>query len=326
MRLAVVVTFFAWAYVLCGSLPYAYGDVINAPDAYVLEHTEIQAGLAASAYTFEGEDGISESDVKLTGYIDIGILSYGQLGMSYLADGGMVLNAKVAVIKEGLAVPAFSLGVQNGFGPERVDCFSGPPGTPDSLGNIIGVWDEEGFYNYDHAQNWSVYGVASKDMRYLTGLPVTLSLGIGIGRFVGVIGEGGAMGIGSAVANGLFGSLAWKATDNLALAMEVDGRDLNLGMDYRVNRYVNLHLAWGEAEMTLLPPEDQNRRDIMQNSKVTVAISSRFGPLFGARRLELEREQQRIERARQRLDELESRRRAAESELQRLRDLLDERR
>ncbi len=55
-------------------------------------------------------------------------------------------------------------------------------------------------------------------------------------------------------------------------------------------------------------------------------MSSRFGPLFGASRLELEREQQRIERARQRLEELEARRRSAESELQRLRDLLDERR
>jgi hypothetical protein len=134
------------------------------------------------------------------------------------------------------------------------------------------------------------------------------------------------MGIGSAVANGLFGSMVWRAADNLSFAMEVDGRDLNLGMDYRVSRYVNLHLAWGEVEMTTFPPEGQNRQDIMQNSKVTVAVSSRFGPIFGARRLELEREQQRIERARQRLDELEARRRSAESELQRLRDLLDERR
>ncbi|HRW78952.1 MAG TPA: hypothetical protein P5207_09820, partial [Candidatus Sabulitectum sp.] len=132
-----------------GSLPYAYGDVINAPDAYVLEHTEVEIGLAASAYSFEDSTGAADSDVKLTGYIDIGILSYGQIGASYLADGGLVLNAKVAILKEGITVPAFSLGVQNGLGAERVDCFSGPPGTPDSTGTISSIWDEDGFYNYD---------------------------------------------------------------------------------------------------------------------------------------------------------------------------------
>jgi hypothetical protein len=95
-------------------------------------------------------------------------------------------------------------------------------------------------------------------------------------------------------------------------------------MSYAVGRHVNLRLAWAELEQVLFPPEGQNKQDVMQNSKITISVSSRFGPLFGVGRLELEREQQRIERARTRLDELEARRRAAESELQRLRDLLDE--
>lgn len=309
-----------------GSLPYAYGGVVNAPEAYVLEHTEIEVGIAASAYSFEDSTGASESDIKFTGFMNIGILSYGEIGAAYLADGGVVVNAKVAILKEGITVPAFSLGVQNAFAPEKVDCFTGPPGTPDESGNISSTWDEDGYYNYAHAQNWSVYGVGSKDLRYLIGAPLTLNLGIGIGRFVGVIGEGGAGGIGSSIANGLFGSLVWEPGDNIALALEVDGRDMNIGMDYAVSRHINLHIAWGEMEMTLLPPEGQNFQDIQQNSKVTIAMSSRFGPIFGASRLELEREQQRIERARQRLEELEARRRSAESELQRLRDLLDERR
>ena len=308
-----------------GSLPYAYADVINAPDAYVLEHTEVELGLAASAYSFEDSTGASDSDVKITAYMNIGILSYGQIGASYLADGGLVLNAKVAILKEGITVPAFALGVQNGIGAERVDCFSGPPGTPDSLGRYDSWWDEDGFYKYNHAQNWSVYGVASKDLRYLMGAPLTVNLGIGIGRFVGVI-DSGALGIGSSISNGLFGSLVWDPNETVSVAFEMDGRDLNLGLDYSVSRHVDLHLAWAELEQTLFPAEGQNRQDIQQNSKVTVSVSTRFGPLFGAGRLELEREQQRIERARQRLDELEARRRAAESELQRLRDLLDERR
>jgi|GEM_PF-254368 len=326
MRLIAFGLFICAVAASAGSLPYSYGDVVNAPDAYVLEHTEIEIGLGASAYSFEDSLGVSASDVKITGFVNFGILSYGQIGASYLADGGMVFNAKVAILKEGISVPAFSLGVQNGFGGNHVDCFSGPPGLPDSTGRVLGYWDEEGFYNYDHSQNWSVYGVASKDMRYLLGLPLTVNLGIGIGRFVGVVGEGGAMNIGSAVANGLFGSLVWKPAEAISVAFEMDSRDFNLGLDYALGKHVDLHLAWAELEMTLFPPEGQNRQDVMQNSKVTVAVSSRFGPLFGAGRLELEREQQRIERARQRLEELEARRRSAESELQRLRDLLDERR
>ena len=309
--------------VFAGSLPYAYGGVINAPDAYVLEHTEVEVGIAASAFSFEDSLSNSDSDVKLTGYLKFGILSYGDLGAAYLADGGLVINAKVAILKEGIAVPAFALGVQNGIGSEHVDCFSGPPGTPDSTGSVSGYWDEEGMYNYAHTQNWSVYGVATKDMRYLMGMPVTVNLGIGIGRFVGIV-DSGALGIGSSIANGLFGSVVWEPGEDFSLAFEMDGRDLNLGMTYAVGKHVNLHLAWAELEQTVFPPENQNRQDVMQNSKITIAVSSRFGPLLGAGRLELEREQQRIERARTRLEELEARRRAAESELQRLRDLLDE--
>ncbi len=312
------------AAVFAGSLPYAYGGVINAPNAYVLEHTEVEVGIAATAFSFEDSLGVADSDIKLTGYLKFGILSYGDIGAAYLADGGFVVNAKVAILKEGIAVPAFALGVQNGIGSEHVDCFSGPPGEPDSTGRIPGIWDQDGLYNYSHAQSWSVYGVASKDMRYLIGMPVTLNLGIGIGRFVGVIGEGGAMGIGSSIANGLFGSMVWEPGEDFSLAFEMDGRDFNLGMTYAVGKHVNLHLAWAELEQTLFAPEGQNKQDVMQNSKITIAVSSRFGPLLGAGRLELEREQQCIERARTRLDELEARRRAAESELQRLRDLLDE--
>lgn len=324
MRYAIIgLLLFAFS-VFAGSLPFAYGGVVNAPDAYVLEHTEIELGVAASAFSFEDSLGVADSDIKLTGYLDFGILSYGQIGVSYLADGGLVINAKLAVLKEGIAVPAFSLGMQNGIGPTRVDCFSGPPGVADSAGVFTTGWDEDGMYNYNHSQNWSVYGVASKDMRYLLGMPVTVNLGIGIGRFVGVIGEGGALGIGSSIANGLFGSIVWQPSEDFAIAFEMDGKDFNMGMDYSVAKSVDLHLAWGELEQTLFPAEGQNKQDIMQNSKITIAISSRFGPILGAGRLELEREQQRIERARTRLDELEARRRAAESELQRLRDLLDE--
>ncbi len=297
--------------VQAGSLPFSRSGVLDCPDAYVLQHTEIEVQLAAAAYSVEDSIGASNSEFMITAHLDIGLFRYGQIGVSFLGDGGIVGNVKFAVLHEGIAVPAFAIGLENISGEKYVDCFK-----IDSAG-------VEQFYPYDHAQNWSAYGVASKDLRYVMGIPVTINLGIGIGRFVGIAGSGGAMGIGSSVANGLFGSIVYHPTEAITVALEQDGRDFNLGASYDVNDFITLQMAWAEFEQAIFPSEGQNRTDIMQNSKVSIGIRSRFGPIFGSGQIALEREQQRIERARDRLSELEERRRAAESELQRLRDLLE---
>jgi len=298
--------------VLGGSLPFSRSGVLDTPDAYLLQHTEVEVELGASAYTIEDSTGSSNSEFMVTGHLDVGLFRYGQVGISYLGEGGIAGNAKVGLLFEGITVPAFAVGLENITGEEYIDCFK-----VDSAGVEV-------FYPYDHAQNWSAYAVLSKDLSYLMGIPATVSLGIGIGRFVGVI-DNGAMGIGSSIASGLFGSVVYRPSEPFTIVLEQDGRDLNLGATYDVNRYITLQMAWAEFEMTVFPPENQNRADIMQNSKVSIGIRSTFGPIFGARQLALEREQQRIERARERLEELEARRRAAEAELQRLRDLLENR-
>lgn len=300
------------ATLLAGSLPFSRSGVLDSPDAYVLQHTEVEVQLAASAYSVEDETGSSNSEFMVTGYLDVGLFKYGQIGLSYLGDGGFVGNAKVAILFEGINVPAFAIGVENMTGEKYIDCFK-----VDSAGTEV-------FYGYNHRQNWSAYAVLSKDLSYLMGIPATVSLGIGIGRFVGVV-DGGAMGIGSSVANGLFGSVVYRPAEQFTVALEQDGRDLNLGASYRLSDVITLQMAWAELEHAIFPPENQNRRDIMQNSKVSIGVQAGFGPLFGARQLALQRERQRIERARQRLEELEARRRSAESELQRLRELIENR-
>jgi len=298
---------------LAGSLPFTRSGVIDTPDAYVLQHTEIELELGASAYTVEDSTGTANSEFMVTGHLDVGLYRYGQIGVAFLGDGGIVGNAKVAILHEGITVPAFAIGVENITGEEYVDCFK----VQDSTGTEI-------FYPYDHAQNWSAYAVVSKDLSYLMGIPATVNLGIGIGRFVGIV-DSGALGIGSSVANGIFGSVVYHPSELITVAMEQDGRDLNIGATYEINDYITLQMAWAEIEQTIFPAEGQNKMDIQQNSKVAIGIQSTIGPIFGARQMELEREQQRIERARGRLEELEARRRAAEAELQRLRDLLENR-
>jgi hypothetical protein len=293
---------------LAGSLPFSRAGVMDAPDAYILRHTEIQVGLAGAAYTFQDASG-SNSEFKFTGFLDVGLFGFGQAGVSYLGDGGVAGNVKIGVVSEGIQVPAFAIGLENISGEQYVDCFS------DSSGSL---------YQYDHAQNWSAYGVASKDLGSVIGIPATISLGIGIGRFVGVI-DNGAVGAGSKWAHGLFGSVVFRPSEAVGLAFEQDGRDLNIGASYELGQHVTIQLAWAEFEQTVFPPEGQNKTDIMQNSKFSLSLQSTIGPIIGAGRLELERERTRIQRARERLQELEARRRAAEEELQRLRDLLEER-
>jgi len=290
-----------------GSLPYSRSGVLDSPDAYVLRHSEVEIGLAGSTYSVTDASG-SNSEFTITGHLDIGLFRIAQVGVSFLGDGGVAGNAKIAIISEGITVPAFAIGVENISGEEYIDCFEDEHGNP---------------YPYDHAQNWSAYGVASKNLQLMTGIPVTISLGIGIGRFVGVV-ENGAVGTGSKWAHGLFGSAVYQPSQNFSLSFEQDGRDLNLGASYDVSNHFTIMAAWAEFEQTIAPPDLQDQWDVMQNSKFTLAVESRFGPLVGARRLELERERESIQRARERLQELESRRRAAEEELQRLRDLLEE--
>ena len=310
MRYALTLLLVLAFVITAGSLPFSRSGVIDCPDAYILEHTEIEAEVAATAYSVEDSTGSSNSEFMITGHLDVGLFRYGQIGISYLGDGGVAANAKVAILHEGYMVPAFAIGMDNITGEKYIECFK-----TDSAGTEV-------FYPYSHSQNWSAYGVLSKDLSYVIGIPVTVSLGIGIGRFVGTV-DSGALGIGSSISHGLFGSVVFRPTSSFTMAFEQDGRDLNLGMSYDINSFLTLEMAWAELEQTVFPPEGQDRTDIMQNSKVTFGLRSRIGPIFGAGRLALQREQQRIERARARLEELEDRRRAAEAELQRLRDLLE---
>lgn len=291
-----------------GSIPYSRAGVLDTPDAYVLSHTELQIGLTGTAYSVADTSGATDSEFKITGHVDVGLFRFGQAGVSWLDDGGIAGSVKIGVLSEGIQVPAFAIGLENISGNEDIDCFDLPDGTP---------------YPYQHSQNFSAYGVLSKNLQTLVGVPATLSVGIGTGRFVGVI-DNGALGLGSSVASGFFGSIVFRPSNSFQIAFEEDGRDLNMGMTYDVSRDISVSIAWAEFEMALFPPEDGSEQDIMQNSKFSVSVEGTFGPLFGARQLELEREQQRIERARQRLQELEDRRRAAEEELQRLRELLEQ--
>ncbi len=59
------------AAVQAGSLPFSYPGVLNSPDAYVLQHTEVEVELAASVYSVEDTTGGSNSEFMITGHLDL---------------------------------------------------------------------------------------------------------------------------------------------------------------------------------------------------------------------------------------------------------------
>ena len=73
-----------------GSLPFSHSGVLDCPDAYVLKHTEVEIELSASIYSVEDTSGASNSEFMITGHLDIGLFKYGQIGVSFLGEGGVV--------------------------------------------------------------------------------------------------------------------------------------------------------------------------------------------------------------------------------------------
>ncbi len=51
MKMFASAMLFSTALASAGSLPFSRSGVLDSPDAYILSHTEIEAGIAGSAYS-----------------------------------------------------------------------------------------------------------------------------------------------------------------------------------------------------------------------------------------------------------------------------------
>lgn len=252
-----------------GGLAFARYGLLDTPSAHFLRHTEIEFAFSGSAYSHEDSSGSSRSGIAIAGYIEAGLFERGQIGATYLGEAGFSGTARVLALRETINRPGISVGVENITGEENYEFFRD---SQDSL------------YSYPNPQNFSIYGVVTKDFSYFIPVPVCLNIGFGTGRFQQS--ADAADGFENPIP-GLFGSLMFHPTISSEVIVEWDGRDLNLGGMYRLNRRVTVIAAASELEHFFVSSDSPGAgQDVMQHPKFTIGLQVRLGPFLNRTELD----------------------------------------
>ena len=254
---------------VAGSLPFSRYGLLDTPSASLLSHTEVAIGASGTVYSVEDSSGTSNMNVAPAGYIEVGLFGRGQIGGTYLGAGGFSGSARGLILDETITRPGISLGVENIIGEKDYEFYRN---ADDSL------------YHYPNAQNFSIYGLISKDFSYFVSFPVCLNIGFGTGRFVQS--SEAADGFENPIP-GLFGSLQIHPSVASDVILEWDGRDLNAGAVYRINRHFTVLAAASELEHLFVTQDSTaNTQDVMQSAKLTVGLQLSFGPFLNRTELD----------------------------------------
>jgi hypothetical protein len=246
-----------------GGLPFSHYGLLDTPSASLLEHTEVAIGGCGTAYSLKDSSGTSNMKAGLAGYLEIGLFGRGQIGGTYLGAAGFSGTARGLILDETITRPGISLGVENIIGEKDYEFVRN---------------SEDSLYHYPNAQNFSIYGLISKDFSYFVSFPVCLNIGFGTGRFVQ---SSEAMDGFENPIPGLFGSILIHPSLVSDAMLEWDGRDLNIGGVYRLNRHFTVMAAVSELEH-LLAKNDKtaSARDAMQNTKFAIGLQINIGPFL----------------------------------------------
>jgi hypothetical protein len=289
--------------------------VLDTPSAYVMENTEFNVGVSSYALTssqthFYTHEGVpfDKNLRELDAFFQFGLLGRIEVGVREYDPETYTGNAKVLIKKESSRWPAFAAGIMNLGGDHDV----GPYGAKS-------CW-----YSDDDRQNNAYYLVASKNLRNIIRVPLTVNVGVGSARFQGTNPKWPH----SQPWQGMFGSLEYHFLDErISILSEIDGRDLNLGVRFKlpwglvVTPYVSeLEEAWWGAHTTKTlgtptNPEGFVYEDEYDSPKGGIAVQLYAGPLYRkaeterlrALRSRLKRAEERLKQARQRREILEQR-------------------
>jgi len=254
---------------VAGGLPFSHYGLLDTPSASLLRHTEVAIGLGGTVYSTEDSTKASNTNIAVAGYLELGLFERGQIGGTYLGEAGFSGTARGLILGETITRPGISVGVENIIGEKDYEFCRN---SNDSL------------YHYPNAQNFSVYGVISKDFSYFISFPVCLNIGFGTGRFTQ---SADAVDGFENPLPGVFGSLLVHPSTASEIAVEWDGRDLNAGVVYRINRTFAVMAAASELEHLFASDDStSNRQDVMQNTKLTVALQFTIGPFMNRTELD----------------------------------------
>ena len=254
---------------VAGGLPFSHYGLLDTPSAALLKHTEVALGLGGTSYSIEDSAGASNMNVAFAGYVEVGLFERGQIGGTYLGHAGFSGSARGLVLMENLSVPGIALGIENITGEKDYEFYRD---TEDSL------------YHYPNSQNFSVYAVITKDFSYFVSFPVALSIGFGTGRFTQS--ADAVDGFDNPVP-GLFGNILVHPSMASEIMVEWDGRDLNAGGLYKINRNFSVMAAASELEHLFVSGDStSNGQDVMQHAKFTVGLQITIGPFLNRTELD----------------------------------------
>lgn len=288
-----------------GGLPFAHYGLLDTPSAMLLRHTEVALGLGATSYSVEDTSGSSNMNVSVAGYLEIGLFGRGQIGGTYLGQAGFSGTARGLVLLETINRPGIAVGVENIIGEENYEFYRD---------------ENDSLYQYPNSQNFSIYGVISKDFSYFLTVPVCVNIGFGTGRFQQS--SDAVDGLENPVP-GVFGSVMFHPSMGSEIILEWDGRDLNAGATYRLNRNVTLMAAASELEHLFVSGDStSSSTDVMQTPKFSFGVQATIGPFLN--RTELDPyERLRYTEDDEALRQLEEYRAAAREEIEDLEDSID---
>ena len=290
---------------ILNSGPFIQGNEIEIPNAYILPNSYIQFGSAVTLYN--QDHLLTQQEFKtfpkytFGADLKIGLLNWVELGFAFLGTDVWSGFGKIRLLRESGTLPAVAIGIQNISPYKRLSQYG-----------------KKSMTYYKIAQNFSMYGVISKDLSYIfPSIPVTLTLGIGTGRFQGERER-------SEPWHGIFTGLEIRPIRNLKVISDIDGKDWNLGAIYRVTYNWEVMFAWTEIEQTF-GVNYVNRNVPTEQQKIQLGFRLTYGPFFGA---EIQQRRQRefeiMRSYEEELEEIRRRREEAEEELRRLRRILEQ--
>ncbi len=208
------------------SIPYAVLGNINIPDAYVLPNKMMEfsftnyfvlAGTSYAEMAQDGADAIGGADgYNLSFSASVGLFDRFELGFVATNYDLYFGNAKVKLFTESEKFPSISLGMEN--------LFSNVSNSEESIITGHDFTDPE-----DYIKN-SFYAVMSKSVLLLSEVPMfehmetTFHFGIGNRRFKGQRSKVKDL-------NGMFGGIDIKPSQYVSVNGEIDGHNLNLGVN-----------------------------------------------------------------------------------------------
>ncbi|MFH1613342.1 MAG: hypothetical protein ABIB46_06460 [bacterium] len=254
------------------SAPFNKGGLIDIPTANILEHTFVNVYYGMQFWTGQGD--WSNSFDKTRNEIDLGVrfglFDRAEIGISILTKTEACLNLNAKLLQEKEMYPSISIGIQNISSNSDISSY--------------GIVQPKSIYAYHtiypHSQNNSLFIVFSKKL--IDMYNTQIHIGKGSGRFIGE----------STISSkfyGFFGGIQMDPFPNLCLKIEVNGRDMNIGLEYSLEeiylpknfRFVNDFTVGIACNMF----EDLIRKETLAASpykqpKFGFALNYTMGPIF----------------------------------------------